>query len=973
MSLASRTRLALRQAQGDLEQGRKVGPYEILGLIGAGGMGEVYKARDTRLDRTVALKILPAELSTDPERRARFEREARAIASLSHPHICAIYDVGEALVPNPESVAAGQRGHRIPNPESPIPDEIAIHYLVMEHLSGQTLAERLARGALPLGEALEIATEIADALDAAHRQGIIHRDLKPGNVMLATGGTGRSGQATAKLLDFGLAKALAPAGASAAADATAAATITDSLTVRGSVMGTLPYMAPELLEGRRADARSDLWALGAMIYEMLTGSRAFAGDSQASLIGSIMNAEPPALAERQPLTPPALEHVVRKCLAKRPDERWDSAHDVADELRWIAEAAGVSQPGTSSRPRRSRWIVHAVWATACLSLLAFLAREYFWRPREDLGGRAAARPVVHMDVVVPENLPLWLDPEVYPPSFAIAPDGSSMAYTCARGASTQLCLRRFDRSEVTPIAGSENARYPVYSSDGRSLVFCVARDTTCEGGGAIRALSIADGRIETVGTIPKELLYVLHLGWFDENDLLLTGFGGLWTLAVSDGAATPLLRSDAAKDEVAYSYPSVLPGGRRLIVTVAGDELREVRAVSLDTGEQRILMQNAPRSWYLPTGHLVYYDWRSGSHLMASLDPETLALGPPVELSEPVRVIGGHSGLAFSANGTLLYLPALADRVLAWVDRQRRESPAIPDKGSWGFVRMHPDGRRAAVDVVSDRGLPGIAVVDIDRGVTTPAASSATNPVWTHDGSRIAFLEAPRLSAMLWGPADGSAPPEVIHTRYVENIGSVTRKGDFAVTTRSRSPLRFEIGILSRSDSGWALRRYLPVPGDDSARSHATPRFSPDDKWIAYNSNESGRWDVWVRAYPGAGERTRVSSGGGYGPIWSRDGRELFYRNGDRFYGVRISSFSPLTMGTPQLIFQGPYLDSGPLAPPDYDVAPDGQRFLVVRVSDEERAPRRFHLVQNWFDEVRAKVPATPGSGKPGTEERHDR
>jgi serine/threonine-protein kinase len=286
---------------------------------------------------------------------------------------------------------------------------------------------------------------------------------------------------------------------------------------------------------------------------------------------------------------------------------------------------------------------------------------------------------------------------------------------------------------------------------------------------------------------------------------------------------------------------------------------------------------------------------------------------------------------------------------------------------------MHPDGQRAAVESVPQRGLPGITIVDFARGVSTPAASSATNPVWTHDGSRLAFLQMPNQLAVLWGPADGSGPPETIHRGFVENIGSVSRERHVAVTTRNADPLRFEIGILSRSDSRWILRRYLPMPGDGSAHLYSSPRFSPDDRWIAYNSNESGRWEVYVRAYPGGGQRTRVSSDGGYNPVWSRDSRELFYRNGERFYAVPVSSVSPLTLGAPQIIFTGPYLDWGPLDAPEYDVAPDGQRFLVVRVSDEERAPRRFHLVQNWFDEVKAKVPGIPGSGQPGTEDRHDR
>jgi len=341
--------------------GMTLGPYRILEKLGEGGMGVVYKARDTRLDRDVAIKILPAELSADPERRARFEREARAIASLAHPHICTLYDIGESVPasPSPESGVPGEQVSTEPALREPrerrvegrVP--VPVHYLVMEHLTGETLAERVRRGPLSLAQALDIAAQIADALDVAHKHGIVHRDLKPGNVMLTTGGAGRSGVTTAKLLDFGLAKLTGHGERPALVGDATALTQTAPITERGTILGTLQYMAPEQLEGKEADARTDLWALGAVLYEMVTGRRAFEGDSQVSLIGNIMNAEPAGLATLQPLTPPALERVVRKCLAKHPDDRWDTAHDVADELRWIRETSGDGVV-TPVPPRRRR-------------------------------------------------------------------------------------------------------------------------------------------------------------------------------------------------------------------------------------------------------------------------------------------------------------------------------------------------------------------------------------------------------------------------------------------------------------------------------------------------------------------------------------------------------------------------------------------------------------------------------------------
>jgi hypothetical protein len=323
-----------------LAAGTRLGPYEVLGLIGSGGMGEVYKARDTRLDRTVAIKILPAELSADPDRRTRFEREARTVAALSHPHICTLHDIGSSVPSGPLPLAPG------PLSLSPV------HYLVMEYLAGETLAQRLARGPLPVAQALDIAAQIADALDVAHKHGIVHRDLKPGNVMLTMGGAGRSGVTVAKLLDFGLAKLAAHGERPALVGGASVPTMAAPVTAEGTILGTLQYMAPEQLEGKEADARTDLWALGAILYEMVTGRRAFGGESQVSLIGNIMNAEAAALATLQPLTPPSLERVVKKCLAKHPDDRWDTAHDVADELRWISQTSGASPVTGTRRPRR---------------------------------------------------------------------------------------------------------------------------------------------------------------------------------------------------------------------------------------------------------------------------------------------------------------------------------------------------------------------------------------------------------------------------------------------------------------------------------------------------------------------------------------------------------------------------------------------------------------------------------------------
>jgi len=920
-----------------LAAGTRLGPYEVLGQIGAGGMGEVYKARDTRLDRTVAIKILPAELSADPDRRARFEREAKTIAGLTHPHICTLYDVGE------------HKGST---------------YLVMEHLQGETLAGRLEKGRLPLDQALTAATEIADALAAAHRQGIIHRDLKPGNVMLTKVG--------AKLLDFGLAKLKGHGEQSAAVLAESGApTQSRPLTAQGAIVGTLQYMAPEQLEGKAADARTDLWALGAILYEMMTGRRAFAGESQVSLIGNIMNAEPAALATLQPLTPPALERLVTRCLAKHPDDRWDTAHDLADQLRWIAQDGGSTGTAPVERPRRRVWLGRALWVLALVgvAVLSVLAGQRFEIPGLGPPRREAARTVVHLDVVLPSDSPFWIDPQTFAPSFALSPDGTIIAYTCARGGATQLCLRRLDRQEVSPMAGTEGGRYPAFSPDGQSLVFCVAtRLSYCEVGGPIKTLSIMDGRVDTLGTVPEGLAFPLTIEWSADNRLLLGGFGGIWTMPASGGAAAPLLLADRARGEVSFTLPALLPDPQRMIFSVSrqvrGQWFREVRVLTVATGEQRVVLENAMMARYLPTGHLLYQPVLTahqaspaGRSVVAPFDTARLVAGPPVQLLDPIRQTGSWLALALSRSGTLLYLPEAADRVLTWVDRQQRAVPALSIKGSWGALRLSPDGRRAAVEVTEDRTQPGIVVVDLERGITTPVVPAGRNAVWTPDGTRIAYKSVGG-DALMWQPSDGSGTPEVIHSTIITGIGSWSPNGQCLAYTKADEAAKSELWTLSKTGSNWASRRYLPVAGSASAGS-STPRFSPDGRWVAYQGNESGGWEVYVRAYPGADQRVQVSTGGGHDAVWSADGRELFYRNGDRFYVVPVTSGPGFSAGSPRLLFAGPYFDSGPLASSDYDVSRDGQRFLVVRVGEEESAPRRFHLVQNWFKELEAKVPTS--------------
>ncbi|MFO7695445.1 MAG: protein kinase, partial [Vicinamibacterales bacterium] len=519
-----------------LVAGTRLGPYEIQSAIGAGGMGEVYKARDTRLDRTVAIKILPGELSADPDRRNRFEREARAIAALNHPHICTLHDIGT---------------------------HDGTTFLVMEHLPGQTLADRLLKGPVPLAQALDIAAQIADALDAAHKHGIIHRDLKPGNVMLTSSGAGRSGVTTAKLLDFGLAKLAAHGERPAIASQTHMPTKAAPATAQGTILGTLQYMAPEQLEGKEADARTDLWALGAIVYEMLTGRRAFEGESQVSLIGNIMNAEPPALATTQPLTPPALDRVVTKCLAKHPDGRWDTAHDVADELRWIGHVISTGTVPGARVPRALFLRLALVGAGALAVFSAGAGLMWLLRPP------APSAPPVHvsLDVRPAEELnaggetPAFVfTPAGSRTAFTWTPDGQALVFVGRRDGVQQLYLRRLDAAEARPLAGTEGAQVPAVSRDGQWVAFWA--------GGAIRKVPFGGGPVTDLA--PGIAAPPQGLAWDASGQLWFShgGDGGdrrIWRIP---GDGKPTAVTTVGDAEVRHVLPAPLPGGTAVLFTV---------------------------------------------------------------------------------------------------------------------------------------------------------------------------------------------------------------------------------------------------------------------------------------------------------------------------------------------------------------------------------------------------------------------
>jgi hypothetical protein len=934
-----------------LVAGTRLGAYEIVGLIGAGGMGEVYKARDGRLDRTVAVKILPPQFSSDPGLKQRFEREAKTLATLSHPHICSVFDVGHATT-----------------------DEGAIDYLVIEYLEGETLSHRLERGPLPANDALRYATEIADALDKAHRKGIVHRDLKPGNIMLTSGG--------AKLLDFGLAK-MAPA-AAFSAGVTAAPTVNSPLTGAGSIVGTFQYMAPEQLEGQEADARSDIFAFGAVLYEMLTGRRAFEGKSQASVIGAILEREPAPVSALQPTSPPALDQIVKTCLEKNPDNRWQSAADIGRQLKWILEGRSPSSAAANvpAAPRvRRSWLVPALVAAAIVVAAIGVAIWALTRTA------VSAPPTVSRLLLAPSaSAPLV---SVGGLDVAISPDGTRIVYLGdAPQGGRALYLRELSGLEPQLIRGTElpsdfaNAN-PFFSWDGNSIGFRAV------GKGIVKVALTGGPPVKIVDDEPG----FIGGAWGPNDRVILAlarpGRGGpesgLYEVSAGGGGSLERLTA-MGEPNVLYTAPTMLPGGKAVLFYLLGLQTQKetVTVFDLGTRKEKTLIEGGANPMYAPSGHLVF---ARGTTLMAvSFDLARLETsGTPVAVLQGVRHPGYVTAADYgvSRTGTLIYVPGretsgpAATVTPVWVDRHGGQLGQVANSGTDNprYPTLSPDGKRLAI--VSGPPADGrISIVDLNGRPPLPLVDTGNNmgPVWSRDGSQLFFTSNRAGTWSLYSiPADGSA----LQPRALRLIPG-DAPGDVFASVLPTLPLawmpdgRLAIGLVRATGGGSDLMTVSAEGGkaEDLIRteySEDAARISPDGRWLTYRSNRSGRSEIWVRAVAGSASM-RVSQNGGREPLWSRDGRELFYLEGNKVIALAVKSGEDFSFSAPEVLFDQPYfhpegfLGGGPFdTMRTFDVAPDGRFVMIPAAADPTRpgtAPLQgIVVVQNWVEELKRLVP----------------
>ena len=900
-----------------LASGVKLGPYEIVAPLGAGGMGEVYRARDTRLERTVAIKILRAHLTHDLEAKERFNREARVISGLSHPNICHLYDVG-------------------------VHDGTS--YLVMEYLEGETLADRLRKGPLPLDSFLKIGIEVCEGLEKAHCSGVVHRDLKPGNIMLTKNGT--------KLMDFGLAKAIPTAtatpGLTASFDTPAAS---QPLTAQGTVMGTFQYMAPEQVEGREADARSDIFSLGAVLYEMITGKRAFEGKSPLSVASAIIEKDPPPIRSIKPMSPLALDHAIRRCLAKDREERWHTARDLGFELKWIAETGlevGGTVPIAARHGFRNRltWGIAGMLALATIGVAVVLLRRTPKPP-----------PPVRLSADIGADARIDIG---HGPSVVLSPDGAKLAFVASGSDQTRrLYVRSIDELRATALSGSEDAEEPFFSPDGQWLGFFADRK--------LKKISVEGGAAVTICDAP----YGRGASWSEDGTIVFAPAARVALSEVSSGggAPRPLTTLDQGTAEVTQLWPQWLPGSKAVLFTSSGQwssfEEADIVAFTIASEQRKTVLHGGYYARYIRSRHILYM--HEGTLFLVPFDPGSLQVtGTPVPVLDGISANPGDGSAQFSLSesGTMAYVAGRSRRPLTsieWMDRQGNFTPVREPPGDYYAPGLSPDGKRLAL-AINDGKRIDIWVYDLAHDTMTRLTFAGNNlsPLWTPDGQRITYrvLQKGGGTDLFWTRADGTGGTlQLTPTKARRFLGSWHPDGRLLIfnqVTAANSSI-FTLAIGGSEKEGWKPGEPQPLPGGSSFEDE--PSFSPDGRWLAYRSDESGDFEIYVRSYPGPGGKWQISTAGGAVPKWSNDGKQLFYRTEDNqiMFVSYTASGDSFHADKPQLWSPGQFSDR--LGAVNFDLNPDGKRIVVLSVPADENPPiTRITFVFNFFDELRRKA-----------------
>jgi serine/threonine protein kinase len=895
--------------------GKSLAHYSVTAEIGKGGMGEVYQATDTKLGRSVAIKVLPEEFAKDADRIARFQREAKLLASLNHPNIAAIHGLEEAE---------------------------GIHFLVMELIEGNTLADRIKAGAIPIEEALKLALQITEALEAAHEKGVIHRDLKPANIKVTP-------DSKVKVLDFGLAKAYA--GDSENMNLSNSPTLSDAATQQGVILGTAAYMSPEQARGKPVDKRADIWAFGVVLYEMLTGKSAFSGRDVTDTLAAVIRSEPDWNSLPTNLHW-RLKALLERCLEKEAKNRCSGISDARVEIQKVlTDPSGVfMQTSILTKPRK-KLRVGIPWFAAAIALTAVIIGMAVWilKPAEP-------KKVIRFDYELPEDQHFFQRPMIGGVALAVSSDGSQFAYSTTDG----IYIRSMNELDARPISGTdEDAVALFFSPDGQWIGYFSTADKKLK-------------RISVSGGTPTDLCdatAVFNATWYKDNTIVYSDLlSGIYRVPAKGG--TPELLAGGVT-----GLPSLLPDGKSLMFTdVSGGRPYKTIVQSLDTGEQTAVF-DYEFGRYLPTGHFIYAAEDSLFAVPFDLDKLEFTGGA-------ASMIEAGGDVSISDSGTLVYVPYIANgdessvtpkRTLVWVYRDGREEPLGADPNNYLSGRISPDGTKVVLAVVID-GNQDIRVWDTVRKTLTRLTfdeAADYSPLWSQDGQKIIFYSARGGGGVFSKKTDGTGTVEKLYT--VPNIGAVlpwswSSDGNIlALLELSLTPLGLDIGTLSME--GDRQRKEL-LQGKNS---EAEPQISPDGRWIAYSSNESGQTQIYVRPFPDvdSGGRWQVSTSGGHSPLWSPDGDELFYRNGDATIVVPVETDQTFSPGNPIILFQGKYFsqDLAPLASiTPWDIHPDGKRFLMIKppvdVADEGTSeestssePNKIIVVTNWFEELKERVP----------------